>query len=60
MLLDEPERLQLKMFGQLPADPEQATMQTRPNYRAGSSTGARSVQVYICIVTIPSVPRKLF
>lgn len=29
VLLDEPERLQLKMFGQLPADPEQATMQAR-------------------------------
>lgn len=29
VLLDEPERLQLKMFGQLPADPEQATMQTK-------------------------------
>ncbi|MFG6076882.1 TIGR03757 family integrating conjugative element protein [Erwinia sp. OPT-41] len=29
VLLDEPERLQLKMFGQLPADPEQATMQAK-------------------------------
>jgi integrating conjugative element protein (TIGR03757 family) len=29
ILLDEPEHLQLKMFGQLPADPEQATMQAK-------------------------------
>lgn len=29
MLLDEPERLQAKVFGQLPADPELAAMQAR-------------------------------
>lgn len=29
VLLDEPERLQLKMFGQLSADPEQAKMQAK-------------------------------
>ncbi len=29
VLLDEPERLQAKVFGQLPADPELAAMQAR-------------------------------
>lgn len=29
VLLDEPERLQAKVFGQLPADPEQGAMQAR-------------------------------